>query len=406
MSLLDHIKPRERTPRVKVHAELLKWIRANRLCAGSKLPPQAQLAKALGVGAGTVHHAMAGLVEQGIVRRRPGEGTILLRSPDEVPEVSPQENRRIPLESVPDARIVGPLGFVYVRTEADADMAKVLPSTMNTQWLTISAVEKALGAMQIDPAATCMLHWPEDVAPDVALLRSGVRGAVVYWSSHAAHTPQRESLRLAMRRATVPVVNVNEEPFGVLDLPNVVFTDQVAIGTAAARHLCDLGHRRLMAVHSSHRFPFEQERIKGFAGFVEPGQGHVTLCEGGEPGTDGDWMPVGRKAFAAWASSATRTTRPTGVFCVNDCTAVGFILAAQAAGVRVPEDVSVMGVDNYPALFYPYGIHLTTLDQQFDEVGAEAVRLLERLLNGEAAHATIIKVQPRLVVRSTHGRVS
>ena len=399
-SALARIKPVGRTPRVKVRDSLLQWIRANRLQAGDKLPSQMELAKALGAGSRTVHHAMAGLVEQGIVRRRPGEGTILLRSLDAVGVPDTAVARRAE-DSGGTERMDGPLAFVHVASVTDNDFTTVSPSPMDTSWLIVRSVERALQDAVSDQALVRTQIWHEDAVPADALLRTAVRGAVLFWGANAAHVPQLEAMRLGMQRVAVPVVNVGLGPLGVPDVANAVYPDQLALGAAAARHLWDLGHRRLLVGHSSLRMPFEQERIRSFRGFMGADGGRVTLYEGGEPCAAGDWMPVGRKVFAAWVASGSPGDRPTGVFCVNDGTAVGFILAAREAGIKVPEDVSVVGVDNFQRLFYPYGVHLTTLDQEFDEVGDEAVRLLRGLIRGEIVHSTVIKVQPRLVVRGT-----
>ena len=209
----------------------------------------------------------------------------------------------------------------------------------------------------------------------------------------------------AMFSLYVPVVHVGRMGFDTAEVQNLVFPDQVAMGVAAARHLAGLGHRRFMAVHSQKRFGFELDRLKGFENYLI-GKGGVRprICVGGCAKESGDWKPVGAGAFAEWAAISP-DSRPTAVFCVNDGTAAGFILAARAAGVRVPEDVSVMGVDNFHSLFYPQGIDLTTLDQNFDGVAAEAIALLVALMSGTRRHASIIKIEPRLIVRSTTARI-
>ncbi|MER3469524.1 MAG: DNA-binding transcriptional regulator CytR, partial [Thermoflexus sp.] len=76
--------------------------------------------------------------------------------------------------------------------------------------------------------------------------------------------------------------------------------------------------------------------------------------------------------------------RPTAVFCYNDMTAIGALKAARAAGLRVPEDLSVVGFDDI--LFAAYTEPpLTTVAQPKYEMGRTAMGLLLRLLEGEQA---------------------
>ena len=88
------------------------------------------------------------------------------------------------------------------------------------------------------------------------------------------------------------------------------------------------------------------------------------------------------------------------VVCYNDMVAIGFLGAARSLGVSVPADISVVGIDNIPFGRFTSPA-LTTVDTQSEYLGEEGMRLLFRLIAGEAAPATHIKVEPRLVVRES-----
>jgi LacI family transcriptional regulator len=92
--------------------------------------------------------------------------------------------------------------------------------------------------------------------------------------------------------------------------------------------------------------------------------------------------------------------RPTAVFAANDATAIQTIAVAKELGLRVPDDLSVIGFDNIPesALTEP---PLTTVEQSIQEMGADAVRLLLRLIAGESVPATRILLPTRLVERGS-----
>ncbi len=99
-----------------------------------------------------------------------------------------------------------------------------------------------------------------------------------------------------------------------------------------------------------------------------------------------------------------RKERFDAVVCYNDMVAIGFLGAARSLGVDVPEDISVVGIDNIPFGRF-VSPALTTVDIQSELLGEEGVRLLLRLIKGDASAQGHMKVEPRLVVRaSTRGR--
>ena len=88
------------------------------------------------------------------------------------------------------------------------------------------------------------------------------------------------------------------------------------------------------------------------------------------------------------------------MFVSNDLAAVGALHALERRGLRVPEDVSVVGYDN-TALAALGQIDLTTIDQPRRQLGTTAVRLLLERLDEGRARARHVVLQPTLVVRST-----
>lgn len=99
--------------------------------------------------------------------------------------------------------------------------------------------------------------------------------------------------------------------------------------------------------------------------------------------------------------------RPTGLFCCNDIQAIGAIQAAKERGLRVPEDVSIIGFDN-TILASVTSPPLTTIAQPIEELGRYAVDLLidelKAGLKDEQKAALKIVLKPELVVRDSAGR--
>jgi DNA-binding LacI/PurR family transcriptional regulator len=92
-------------------------------------------------------------------------------------------------------------------------------------------------------------------------------------------------------------------------------------------------------------------------------------------------------------------SRPTAVFAANDQMALGLIRALHEAGLRVPEDVSVVGFDDLPESGY-FTPPLTTVRQDFHELGQRIMALVLRVLAGEQ-DASEPLVEPQLIVRSS-----
>jgi LacI family transcriptional regulator len=94
--------------------------------------------------------------------------------------------------------------------------------------------------------------------------------------------------------------------------------------------------------------------------------------------------------------------RPTGIFGFNDNIAVGVIRAARERGIRIPEDLSVVGFDDAEeaVLVTPT---LTTVRQPLQEMGRMAVSLLSRLLEKQSVEGLRVELATRLVPRESSG---
>jgi LacI family transcriptional regulator len=165
-------------------------------------------------------------------------------------------------------------------------------------------------------------------------------------------------------------------------------------GRAATEHLLRLGHRRIAAITGPPRWMASGERLNGYRG---------ALAAAGvlpDPALvrEGDFEIEGGERAAAELLALREP--PTAIFGFNDNLAVGAMRAAQAAGLRVPEDVSVVGFDDseQAAIVTPA---LTTVRQPLEEMGRMAVSLLTRLLEGQRVEALSVELATRLVVRAS-----
>ena len=100
----------------------------------------------------------------------------------------------------------------------------------------------------------------------------------------------------------------------------------------------------------------------------------------------------------AFSRLQSRDRRPTAITCYNDETAMGVLGAARRLGLRIPEDVAVIGYDNTRPADYP-GVDLTSVDQQARAIGARAAGMLLEQIEDAERPAVIDVLTPRLVVR-------
>ncbi len=180
------------------------------------------------------------------------------------------------------------------------------------------------------------------------------------------------------------------------ELPEIpsVGIDDVEVGRLAARHLIELGHTRIGLINGPDELPFvvPSHRQTGFeeamrAAGIEPDRslyvaGNFTVQDGAD----------------ALHRLMDRDDPPTAIFALADEMAFGVIQAAEERGIRIPEDVSLIGVDDHDVA--PV-VGLTTVHQDVAEHGARAARLVVEQLAETAEVSDLSPAPVRLVVRRT-----
>jgi DNA-binding LacI/PurR family transcriptional regulator len=163
-------------------------------------------------------------------------------------------------------------------------------------------------------------------------------------------------------------------------------------GRTAAEHLLALGHRRFVAVGGARSHLYSQARLDGFRSGVRSVADARLLGEG-----SADW---GREEAGVVAERLLREHEPTAVFCCSDLMAVGAFDAAQALGLRVPQDLSVVGFDDIPEASWITPA-LTTVRQPIADLGAAAVRMLLRMAAGAGPTVPREELATTLIERSS-----
>ncbi len=214
------------------------------------------------------------------------------------------------------------------------------------------------------------------------LRRHGVDGILVI----APHTETAEALLDAP--AGIPLAAVEAGPAGSVP---VVEVDQFAGAAQATRHLLELGHDTVWHVAGPVDWLESGKRMEGWRATLE------------EAGADVPAPLVGDWSASAGYELGRRLSRDKGVsaiFVANDQMALGVLRAMNEGGREIPAEVSIVGFDDIPEAPY-FTPPLTTVRQDFNEVGRRSVRmLLSTMETGERLPPGSV-VQPELIVRAS-----
>lgn len=178
----------------------------------------------------------------------------------------------------------------------------------------------------------------------------------------------------------------------IADVDTVNDDGEVGAGLAVD-HLASLGHRRIVHLDGGNAFTASPRR-KGYQSAMER-HGLEPMVIPSEH-TDSAGLAAVQKLLNLF----TRDNFPTALVCGNDFNAVGAMSALEEAGLRVPDDVSIVGYDN-TSLAALRHISLTTIDQPRVQMGRLAIEALVERLRADRTEPVRRRLQPSLVVRST-----
>ncbi len=200
-----------------------------------------------------------------------------------------------------------------------------------------------------------------------------------------------------LTRKNIPYVLVDNQQH--LSRSSSIQVDNFTGGYEATKHLIDLGHASIAHICGPESFLSSRERVRGYHAAMQEAGLFPRMEQGGFD------ISSGYEIAERWLQSGDM---PTAVFAADDMMALGVMDALKNNGIRIPDDVSVVGYDDqlFATQFRPW---LTTVRQPVEEIGAQAVELLLRQIehpeDGEYAPEHF-KLQPELIVRESTGRPS
>jgi LacI family transcriptional regulator len=205
----------------------------------------------------------------------------------------------------------------------------------------------------------------------------------------------------------VPVVAISAHS-QVKNVTNIILDHHQAVKLAIA-HLYDFGHRRIAILRgpraipdSEFRWESSQQVAREMDLKLDPAL-VIRIDAAGWSMKTGQHPMAPEIGYKPVQSLLERTRDFTAVFCFNDISAIGAMRALKEAGLRVPEDVSVVGFDDILSAAYATP-SLTTVRQPLTEMGKQGAQiLLERIADREKEFPSEVVMSPELVVRESTG---
>jgi LacI family transcriptional regulator len=207
---------------------------------------------------------------------------------------------------------------------------------------------------------------------------------------------KNKSYKNMLENVGIPYIALQRAPE---EESNLVQTSDFEGGYLAAKHLYELGHRSFVLIFAPMSISSSQDRYNGFVSFLaENGLLKDCVktieCDGTRDG--------GYDAMKHWIARHKDSLPASAIFCFSDYIACGVYSAISESGLRIPDDISIIGYDNneYCDILNP---PLTTIDMRPFRIGERAAVMMIKLLNEKSGENTVEKkiISPKLVIRNS-----
>ncbi len=361
---------------VQLHNQLRRLIVSRRWRHGERIPTETLLARHLDISRTTVRIALQRLEVEGMIKRAAGRGTFVAWQ----------------AEDESSSRSIG-----YITHSFHNEIHSIMLSSAETEL-------RSAGCQVIFSNATAPA---EEALILRQLLEENVAGLIV-WASACPQEETLETLKEYQRRA-IPIIFIDRVIDGIQ--ADYVASDNFGGAYDLTSHLISLGHEHiaLLMPNISGLRPIE-ERQRGYAAATSE-NGLRTYApwkfdppERPEFHETDIYSLVGEKSqqiidqVVRLMNAAEH--KPTAIACINDILAIITISALQEIGIRVPDEVSVVGFDDISMASH-IGVPLTTASQDAYEMGKLASKILLARLRGDQSPARCYTVPTRLRIRAS-----
>lgn len=371
ISMIDYSFNISKNSPLPLHEQLFNELRhaiiSGKLKPNSRLPGELELVNQYGISRATVQRAWQTAQDEGLIYRVAGKGTFV-------------SERSTP----PSARIVG-----FLNPEFRGNFAGHL----------LNSAERVLRDHNY---RVLFAHTDRRIDEENRLLREmvdeGVCGFLIWPAKGGA-----DGRFLSDARFHAPVV-LMDRPIPGLALPCVTSNNHAG-GLQAMRHLLELGHERIVFLARPHLdlWPVA-ERLRAYEDAMRAARLKPLPPFFTEANSELSWAEVYTQnddtKLAPLVEFLKQPERPTAIFAVNDWMAFKVLRAASLAGLRVPQDLSLVGYDNIDMVDY-VDPPLTTIAQDVSLMGAEAARRLLAMIDEGTMQEILTLLPTQLIVRGS-----
>ncbi len=341
--------------------------------AGIQIPTEAELETQLQVSRVTIRQALSAAVEEGLVVRLPGKGTFV--SGTEI--------------STTIRKSEGFIGYVVPH----------LSSSFNVQILLgVESILKEKGYHLI------FCNSEGDLSKENELLQSLENNRMSGYIIQPVYSEasDRSLIRLAAKGDRIVLIDRNVPGIQV----DAVMSNHFEGGQQVVRHLIDQGYREIVYLaHEPIQLPSIAERLRGYQAVMTKAKLNPRI-----PFVVGSPIELGylqdqnsptlreNLAVEMIADLLRGPARPEAVVAMNDLVAMLVLEAAEQVGLRIPDDLGVVGFDNLDSAVTN---NLTTVAQRPYEIGSEAARLLLQRIRGDRDASKQIQLPTQLMIRDS-----
>ncbi|WP_256758946.1 GntR family transcriptional regulator [Cohnella sp. WQ 127256] len=351
---------------LQLKEEILSWIASGRYRPGDKLPSENELAEQFSLSRQTVRQSIGELVQEGWLAREQGKGTFVNRKSAERRISSGNRTVGLITTSISDYIFPSIVRGVEAALK-DKGYRLLLSSTDNRK----------------DRERECL----------EIMLSHSVCALIVEPTKSAEGNPNFDNY-LAIEDHGIPMLMINES-YPDLDCPSVRVDDDAG-GLMAASYVLELGHQRIAGFFKTD----DLQGVRRMKGFIRACREHHISPDGGK---------IVRYSTEDKSERPQQMLRelllsdepPTAIVCYNDQLAVSMLDTVRDLGLRIPEDLSVIGYDD-SFLATATEIKLTTIEHPKSGLGEHAANLLiAQLENVTTPNDKEILFPPKLIVRQS-----
>ncbi len=338
---------------------------------GYKIPPERELEKTFGLSRLTISKGLANLASEGLVVRKQGQGTFVADNP----------RKHIVHKRL--IKYISPIG-------SEQEKVVVKHGVLEAMYDVLASKDYYVGVDFYRTTDELINHLRRD-----ADIYHG--GFIVWYAPDDKLLPEIKRLK----DANYPVVLLDAYPAD-FDIDYVV-TDNIFGAEMVVEYLYSLGHRHIAYITRKVDRTSLQDRQTGFlSGLVKYNlpidrQNIIALESTGKQAL--------QEVISAVDKLINQPNRPSAIFFANDDLALISMEYLKDKGIRVPDDISIVGYDNIDRCEYS-SPPLTTVSQNFYKIGREASSvLLERLENRLGSRTIQLSIKPELIIRSSCKRI-